>query len=170
MAHAEVLFPVLSEPALYDFIDEAPPASVQALQEKLARSESRKSPDGSEHWLNWVVRSHTGHVVGYVQATVGANQDTHVAYAIGSAFWGQGLATEAVSQMLRIVAAEHNVTRFFILAERKNIRSVRVAERLGFVEVPSDEARRRSVAAADVLLQKRWAASAATEDAENSPH
>jgi [ribosomal protein S5]-alanine N-acetyltransferase len=155
MAHAEVLFPVLVEPALYDFIDEAPPASVQSLREKLARSESRKSPNGSEHWLNWVVRSHTGHVVGYVQATVAANLDTNVAYAIGSAFWGQGLATEAVAQMLRIVAAEHGVTRFFVLAERKNIRSVRVAERLGFVEVPPDEARLRSVAETDVLLQKR---------------
>jgi uncharacterized protein YhfF/RimJ/RimL family protein N-acetyltransferase len=154
MAHAEALFPVLAEPALYHFIDEAPPTSVQALRDKLARSESRKSPDGTEHWLNWVVRDDTGQVAGYVQATVAANLDTHVAYAIGSAFWGQGLATEAVAQMLRLVAADHGVTRFFIMAERQNTRSVHVAMRLGFAEVAPEEAQRRHIAVTDVLLQK----------------
>jgi ribosomal-protein-alanine N-acetyltransferase len=154
VAHAEELFALLSEVALYEFIDEDPPESVAALRQKLARSESRKSPDGSEHWLNWVVRDGSRRAVGYVQATVAANLETNVAYAIGSAFWGRGLATEAVTQMLHIVAAEFGVKRFIIVAERANIRSVRLAERLGFVEVPPEQSVDRIVASTDIIMHK----------------
>ena len=42
MAHAEELFPLLAEAALYEFIDEDQPESVDALRRKLARSEPRK--------------------------------------------------------------------------------------------------------------------------------
>jgi RimJ/RimL family protein N-acetyltransferase len=153
MAHAEELFPVLAEPALYEFIDDEPPESIDALRQKLARSESRQSPDGSEHWLNWVVRDTTGRVAGYVQATVAANLETNVAYAIGSSFWGLGIATEAVAQMLHIVATELGVKRFIVVAERANIKSIRLAQRLGFVEVPP-EAAATVMAATDVLMER----------------
>jgi ribosomal-protein-alanine N-acetyltransferase len=154
MAHAEELFPVLAEAALYEFIDDEPPESVEALRQRLARSESRKSPDGSEHWLNWVVRDESRNIAGYVQATVAANLETNVAYAIGSAFWGRGIAGEAVAQMLDMVATNLGVKRFFVVAERGNIRSIRLAERLGFSEVPSEVAAHRGVVATDMLLLK----------------
>lgn len=154
MAHAEELFPVLADAALYEFLDEDPPESVAALRLKLARSESRKSPDGSEHWLNWVVRDGSGRVAGYVQATVAANLETNVAYLTGSAFWGRGIATDAVAQMLRIVAAEFSVKRFVIVSERLNSKSVRLAERLGFTEVPTQQATDRVLAPTDILMQK----------------
>ena len=154
VAHAEELFPLLAEAALYEFIDEDPPESVAALRQKLARSESRKSPDGSEHWLNWVIRDGSRQVAGYVQATVAANLETNVAYAIGSAFGGRGVATEAVAQMLHIVATELGVKRFVVVAERNNIRSVRLAERLGFVEVPPEQRLDRIVAPTDILMHK----------------
>ena len=152
--HAEVLFAVLAEPALYEFIEEDPPVSVELLRRKFARSESRRSPDGSEHWLNWVVRDETLNVAGYVQATVAADLQTHIAYLFGSAFQGRGIASAAVAQMLVSVAAEFGVTTFFVVAERRNSRSVRLARRLGFVEVSAEFAAQRRTAAHDVLLQK----------------
>jgi len=154
MAHAQELFPVLAEAALYEFIDDEPPESVEALRQRLARSESRKSPDGSEHWLNWVVRDESRSIAGYVQATVAANLETNVAYAIGSAFWGRGIASEAVAQMLDMVATNLGVKRFFVVAERGNMRSIRLAERLGFSEVPLEVASHRGVVATDMLLLK----------------
>ena len=72
-AHAAELFTVLDDPDLYGFVDDKGPASETALRERLARLESRQSPDGLEQWLNWVVRNATGAVTGYVQATVRAN-------------------------------------------------------------------------------------------------
>jgi ribosomal-protein-alanine N-acetyltransferase len=154
MAHSEELFPVLAEAALYEFIDEEPPQSVEALRQKLARSESRKSPDGAEHWLNWVVRDGSRNLAGYVQATVAANLETNVAYAIGSAFWGRGIASAAVAQMIQIVATDFGVKRFFIVVERENRRSIRLAERLGFSEAPVELAVRRGTAASDILFLK----------------
>jgi [ribosomal protein S5]-alanine N-acetyltransferase len=154
MAHAEELFPVLAEAALYEFIHEEPPQSVEALRKKLARSESRKSPDGTEHWLNWVVRDASRNLAGYVQATVAANLETNVAYAIGSAFWGRGLASAAVAQMLQIVATDFGAKRFSIIIERENRRSIRLAERLGFSEAPVELAVRRGTPATDILFLK----------------
>jgi len=148
------MFAALADPALYEFIDERPPVSVEALRDRFARSESRKSPDGAEHWLNWVVRGASREVAGYVQATVEASLETNVAYMFGKMHWGRGLATQAVSRMLDMVASEFGVTRFFIVAERANPRSIRVAERLGFAEAPAALAARKGIAATEVLMQK----------------
>ncbi len=153
-AHAEAMFAVLAEPALYEFIEEDPPASVELLRQRFARSESRRSPDGSQRWLNWVVRDETLQLAGQVQATLAADLQTHIAYVFGSACWGRGIATAAVAQMLDSVAAEFGVTHFFVVAERRNGRSVRLAERLGFAEVSAEFAARQSTAPHDVLLQK----------------
>lgn len=153
-AHAEALFAVLAEPRLYEFIDEDPPASVEALREKFQRSESGRSPDGSEQWLNWVVRDASGQVAGYVQATIEAGGETNIAYVFGSAFWGLGIASAAVEAMLRILATEFDVKTFYVVAERANARSARLAERLGFTPAPPELCARRGVAPGDKLLRR----------------
>ena len=154
IAHAEELFPIFAEAELYRFIDGAPPATVEDLRSFLARSESRKSPDGSEHWLNWVVRNSTGEVVGYVQATVAADLETNIAYTIGSKFWGNGFALQAVTLMLEKVATEYQVKQFFVVAEKQNLRSVRLAEKLGFLLASPEQCRRKGVSESELFLQK----------------
>ena len=84
-SHAAELYTVLSEPALYRYIDRKAPASEAALAERLARLESRISPKGSAHWLNWVARD-PGGVVGYVQATV-ADHNAEIAYVFVHHVW-----------------------------------------------------------------------------------
>jgi hypothetical protein len=54
-AHAPEMFEILCDPAIYQF-ENQPPQSKQALAERYARLQRRHSPDGSERWLNWVVR------------------------------------------------------------------------------------------------------------------
>ncbi len=154
VAHAEELFGVLSDPALYRYLDEDPPASVEALRQRLSRSESRKSPDGSEHWLNWVVRDEFRQVVGYVQTTVHPNLEANVAYVIGTAYRGRGFACRAVEQMLGVVAAEFGARSFLLRSERENHRSLRLAERLGFVPVSAKVAAAKGVLESEVLLER----------------
>ena len=154
VGHAAELFAVFTEPALYEFLDEKPPASIEALRQKLARSESRRSPDGSQHWLNWIVRDEAGRIAGNVQATVNADLETNVAYVFGQKFWGRGIASVAVSQMLDIVAREHRVKHFFVVAERANQRSTQLARRLGFTEAPPEVAARKQLTETEILLQK----------------
>lgn len=153
VTHAQELFALLSDPLIYEFLDESAPESFEQLRQRLARSEGRKSPDGTEHWLNWVVRDAQQCLIGQVQATISANLDTNVAYVFGSAHWGRGLAYPAVEQMLRLVRAEFGVTRFYIVAERANQRSLRLARRLGFTEPSDTLALLKNLSPTEVLLQ-----------------
>ena len=58
-AHAAEMYAVLADPAIYEF-ENAPPPSRQWLAERYARLEARRSADGSQRWLNWVVRLASG--------------------------------------------------------------------------------------------------------------
>lgn len=49
--HAAEMFQVLSDPAIYEF-ENSPPESVEWLERRYGRLESRCSLDGSQLWLN----------------------------------------------------------------------------------------------------------------------
>lgn len=131
--HAEGLFAALSDPAIYRWLDEAPPESLLALRARLERLQSGGSADGTERWFNWTV-FHQGKIVGYVQATAFAQGATSIAYVLNPAVWGQSVAYDACSQMLAQLCAEIAPQRFTAEAERGNIRSHRLLRRLGFAE------------------------------------
>lgn len=140
-AHAQEMFGVLSDPALYRF-ENQPPASLDWLQERFARLESRLSGDGSEWWLNWVLRlkplptEHAGALIGFVQASLHIGADGRpqawVAYVLASAHWRQGLATEALAAMLDELAGPYGVQRALAVFKRNNLRSAWLLQRLGF--------------------------------------
>src|SRR5262245_41420125 len=98
-AHAHEMFAVLSDPAIYEFENE-PPASEESLALRYAKLESRQSPDGTQRWLNWVVRLSGGELAGYVQATVLRDGVALVAYELASRYWRQGIASTAVAAVL----------------------------------------------------------------------
>jgi RimJ/RimL family protein N-acetyltransferase len=98
-AHAEQMFAVLSDPAIYQHENEPPP-SIEWLRTRFTKLESRHSPDGREQWFNWVIRLPTSELIGYVQATVRSNASAAIAYELSSAYWGRGLASGAVEAML----------------------------------------------------------------------
>src|SRR4051812_44647123 len=81
--HAAAMFDVLSDPALYEFEGE-PPASLEWLTQRFQRLESRRSGDGRQQWLNWVVRDRQAGLVGYVQATIPAAGRASIAYVFHS--------------------------------------------------------------------------------------
>lgn len=129
-AHAEEMFAVLSDPAIYEH-ENAPPRSLEWLRERFARLESRRSADGQEQWLNWVIRLPGGELIGYVQATL-ADGHGAIAYELASAYWGRGLAREALQGMLAELAGRYGVRSFSAVLKRSNLRSLRLLERLGF--------------------------------------
>lgn len=136
VAHAEPMFAVLSDPAIYEYENEPPP-SLEWLRERFARLETRRSPDGTEAWLNWVVRLPTSELIGYVQATVRPDGNAAIAYELASAFWGRGLGREAVQAMIDELAASYGVGSLTAVLKRENFRSRRLLERLGFTIAPS---------------------------------
>ena len=134
VAHAEEMFAVLSDPAIYEYENE-PPRSVQELRERFAWLESRRSPDGEQQWLNWVIRVPSGELIGYVQATVFADGRAAIAYVLRSAYWGRGLASDAVRAMIGELAEQHGVQRLIAVLKGKNQRSLTLLEGLGFALV-----------------------------------
>ena len=132
-AHAKALHAGLRDPRLYACTDDGPPESLEALEARYRRLESRRSPRGDEQWLNWAVWDLDGGAyVGYVQATVGADGVAHVAYVLFVAAWGRGLATAAVAAMLDLLRERHGARAFAARIDARNARSIALVERLGF--------------------------------------
>jgi len=129
--HADEMFAVLSDPAIYEYENEPPP-SVEWLRERFSKLETRKSSDGREQWLNWVIRIPSSELIGYVQATVYAGGRAHIAYVLCSAYWGQGHARRATEAMIAELARHYGVRDLFAVLKDRNVRSARLLERLGF--------------------------------------
>jgi RimJ/RimL family protein N-acetyltransferase len=88
---ADDLAELLDEPDLREWLVSA---DVEALRRRFARWEARQSPDGSAHWLNWLIRA-DGRAVGWVQATV-VGSAAEVAYAMLASERRRGYGAEAV--------------------------------------------------------------------------
>jgi RimJ/RimL family protein N-acetyltransferase len=132
-AHAPSMFIPLQDDAIYRWISATPPSSLDALRERWARNESRVSPDGTEAWLAWAVqRTSDGAHVGKLDVCLDpASTATNVGYIFFPAFWGQGLATEAVVAVVEHLIA-FGVTRLVATVTVGNAASARVLTRAGF--------------------------------------
>lgn len=153
-AHADEMFHVLVDPSIYEFIEDDMPSSVEALRRRYMVLETRRSPDRSELWLNWVVRGASGDLLGYVQATLMTPGTAWVAYAFASRHWGRGVAEQAVRQMIRLLTTEHEVVRLLAAVDQRNARSLRLLERLGFSVLPLSQQRLRGVSPGSILLSR----------------
>ncbi|HTN01485.1 MAG TPA: GNAT family N-acetyltransferase [Planctomycetaceae bacterium] len=157
-AHAAEMFAVLSDPALYEYELE-PPASEEWLRARFLRLETRRSPDGRERWLNWVIRLAGEPSIGYVQATVRDDGSAGIAYALSSSCWGKGFAGRAVEAMIQELVGEYGVQMFWAVLKEENVRSRRLLERLGFAPVPADAWPGGSVESGELLMSRRIGAS-----------
>lgn len=152
VSHAEEMFPVLSDPAIYEF-ENQPSESVAALSARYQRLETRVSPDGTERWLNWVIRKRGAQLIGYVQATIGSNGRAAIAYELNSEFWRQGFGLEATQAMITELAEEHAGCVLTAVLKRKNFRSLGLLERLGFVPASAELLAQSQVDPDEVLMQ-----------------
>ncbi len=151
-AHADAMFGVLSDPAIYTYENEPPP-SVEWLRERFRKLETRGSADGTEQWLNWVIRLPPSTLIGYVQATVTANGEATIAYVLSSPYWGRGLASQAVTAMIAELVAQYNVQHLFASLKQANQRSLRLLDRLGFTLASPELHAQHQVEPDELLMQ-----------------
>ena len=151
--HAEEMFAVLSDPAIYELENEPPP-SLEWLRARFTKLESRLSADGQEQWLNWVIRVPTSELVGYVQATVRPDGHAAIAYELSSAYWGRGLARQAVQAMISELVEHYQVRRLSAVLKRGNLRSMRLVEHLGFSLASPEEHAKQRVETGEVLMRR----------------
>ena len=153
IVHAEQMFAVLREPAIYEFENE-PPSSLEWLRARFAKLESRVSADEREQWLNWVIRVPTSELIGYVQATVHPDGRAAIAYELSSAYWGRGFARQAVEAMLCELVVHYQVRSLSAVLKGKNLRSLRLLERLGFSLASPEQHAQRHVELGEVLMHR----------------
>jgi RimJ/RimL family protein N-acetyltransferase len=131
--HATELAPLLDDPGLHTFIGGRPLSATQ-LRERYARLEAGISADGTERWLNWVLRRRDdARAVGTVQATVRSSENgpvADVAWVVASAYQGQGYAAEAGRALLAWLR-EQGVDDVRALVHPDHEASQRVARALG---------------------------------------
>lgn len=133
--HAPEMFRILGDPMIYTFLRERPPFTEEEVRARYRYLEQRRSPDGSQSWLNWVVRTADGDPVGYVQATVYHGGAADVAYVLTPAAWGNGYAREACRAMIGDLAQAHGVTTCFATVAPRNRPSLNLLGALGFRQV-----------------------------------
>jgi RimJ/RimL family protein N-acetyltransferase len=154
--HAREMFDVLGDPAIYEFENEPPP-SLEWLTARYAKLESRQSPDGTQAWLNWVIRLPSGQLAGYVQSTVLPDGVALVAYELASRYWRQGIGSTSVAAVLEELRLHYSVKLFAAVLKARNHRSSGLLRKLGF-EPASAEQRTRFGGEADEAVMVRPAA------------
>jgi RimJ/RimL family protein N-acetyltransferase len=128
-ADADDLAGLLEEQQLREWLSVE---DLEALRARFATWESRRSPDGAETWLNWVVReSREGRALGWVQATV-FGESASVAYALLPAERGAGVASDALRALTRWLHDQLGVMTLTAEIDDANAPSVRVAVAAGF--------------------------------------
>jgi RimJ/RimL family protein N-acetyltransferase len=125
--------PALDDFALHRYLG-GRPASVDQLWERYRRQSVGRSPDGTEGWLNWVVRHReSGTPVGTVQATLsrtGEGSQAELAWVIATGCQRRGYAVEAAAGMAAWLRGL-GISRFVAHVHPEHKASQRVAERLG---------------------------------------
>jgi RimJ/RimL family protein N-acetyltransferase len=152
-AHADEMFVVLSDPAIYEYENEPPP-SLEWLHARFAKLETRRSADGHEQWLNWVIRVPTSELIGYVQATVRGEGRAAIAYVLSSAYWGRNLGRQAVEAMICELVEHYEVRSLYAVLKRENLRSMRLLERLGFSVAAPEQQLTHQVEPGEVLMRR----------------
>jgi [ribosomal protein S5]-alanine N-acetyltransferase len=136
VSHAAALYTALQAPELYTFIPQDPPPSLQSLEARYAAISTRRSPDGREAWLNWVMCQRVTDIsVGTVEATVHADRTATLAYMVFPPFWHRGYAAEACRCVLVHLFDVYTVSRVAAEIDTRNTASIHLVEALGFARV-----------------------------------
>jgi RimJ/RimL family protein N-acetyltransferase len=154
VGHAEAMYRVLRDPAIYEFENE-PPCSLDWLRDRFRFLESRFSPEGDEHWLNWIIRLPGGMLAGYVQASVRIDGNADIAYVLGSEYWGKGYARRAVEAMIAELHGRYGVHTLRAVFKTANFRSRRLLQRLSFEPVAADDSQADEAEADESVMTRR---------------
>ena len=134
-SHAPIVFPAQQDPLIYQYIPQSP-LSLEELTRRYSFLEKATSPDGKEHWLDWIVfLKDTDIVIGTFQATIPTDGETSIAYTVFPAFWRQGYATEIGFYMLSHIFKTYNPSTIIAEIDTRNLASIQVVQRWGFVKI-----------------------------------
>ena len=137
-AHADDLYPILTTPSVFAFIDltENIPVFEELKAEYAARERGPANLiTSAEQWFNVAIylKTHYSTAIGRLEAT-SYGKWGEVAYLLGEAWWGKGLAFEAMTWWHKYLEAEVPGTEWWATVHPANQRSIRLLQRLRYEE------------------------------------
>jgi len=134
--HAALTFHCWQDERLYAFIPFDQPDNLGTLEKQYRELSTRRSPDGSEEWLNWFLKKKAdGDYVGLVQATIHRDSSAYLAYFTFAAHWRSGFAHEGCSAVVEFLFRRRQVKEIVAEIDARNFASQRLIEKLGFRQV-----------------------------------
>ncbi|MBE9156946.1 GNAT family N-acetyltransferase [Nodosilinea sp. LEGE 06152] len=142
-AHAEELWPILATPAVLAWID--PQGNLPTLEDLTAQyAACAHGPVAStmpkERWFNVAIRLKISPspAIGRLEATQYDGWG-EIAFLLGEAWWGKGLAFEAMLWWQDYLATAAPSTQWWATVHPMNQRSIRLLKRLGYKQVDSSD-------------------------------
>ena len=124
------------------FIDDAILDSLGALTKKQLskkkekiwiKSAIKRQKEKKPNSLDWVIEADNEYVGGIgIHDINWDKQKAEIGYWIGKNYWGQGIATKAVKQLVKLLFKKYKFMRISGLAYVTNLASQRVLEKAGF--------------------------------------
>jgi [ribosomal protein S5]-alanine N-acetyltransferase len=131
-SHAAEMFRVLIDPLIYTFLHERPPFTEDELRARYRFLEKRRSPDGTNELLTWVVRDTEGELYGLVSAEVFAKGTADLSVVLTPRVWRRGYAYEAMGAVMKELERNRRVSVFFGTVAPRNDAAIKLLQRLGF--------------------------------------
>ncbi|MGV8856398.1 MAG: GNAT family N-acetyltransferase [Devosia sp.] len=125
MDDLEAFFEIMSNPSAMRYWSTLPHAHL-AITENWLQQMTAREHTGGEHFAI----EHEGRVIG----EVGAGRLPEFGFIIHPAYWGRGFATEAARAAIVQIFAATDASELKADADPRNAASLRVLDRLGFVE------------------------------------
>jgi RimJ/RimL family protein N-acetyltransferase len=149
--HAAGLVDAIADPSVRAFVINEP-STLEAMRERIAFV-AAGPPDSrpGEVWLDYTFVQ-DGRPIGRIEATV-QNGIAEIAYVIGPAYGGRGLATEAVAWLIDHLRTRWPGNDIYACIAEGNTRSRRLVERLGFALTSPNGVPLRSFDEGDVVYR-----------------
>jgi len=131
--HATQSFDAFDFDSIYEFMESFPrPHDVDQVLARIRRLTAGPSPESGQQWFNFTMLL-DAEVIGQLQATV-VGTSTEVAYVLSPPYSGKGYATKGLLWLIEHLASTCQVVDFWATVDPKNLKSIKLLNRCGFVE------------------------------------
>ena len=149
-AHAHALHAVLDDARIYRYIEMRRFATPAALLAEFARLVLGPGGLATDTWLNWALRERSSaRYLGTLQATVSAGNSAWIGYLLAPSAWGHGFAQEACRWLVARLARDYGIKTVRASVDARNLDSIRLVRRLGFVHESTEPCELHGVPAID---------------------
>jgi [ribosomal protein S5]-alanine N-acetyltransferase len=131
-AHAEMLYLQLSNPILYEYLEEEIP-TLAALKQKFKFAALEKSPNNATMvWLKWVALVPQRQFVGVVEIGIFDDGYAEIGFMTFANYQQRGYAPAYCSKAIAIAQERFHLSSLYAAVNEQNYPSRKVVEKLGF--------------------------------------